>query len=402
MKPIAKPWPARPMTAAILRFLKTEAGSGSILILAAALAMIAANTAMADAYFGLLKAPLVLDLQVWRIEMSVKHWVKDGLMAVFFYVIGLELKREWATGELSNPRTLVLPAAAAIGGAAVPILIYLAVAGQTDTRGWPIPIATDVAFALAALALLAPRADTRLRVFLLTLAVVDDLIAVALIAVLFTAGLSIWPLAGALALLALVALCRRWADPPAWSYALVALVVWALAIESGVHSSVLAVAAALIVPIESRRRKVPVLERLEDPCHSVSAFVAMPAFAFVAAGISFKGMDITALAAPTSVGIALGLALGKPLGVGAAGLMTAQLLRPPGAPSPAEIALVGLLCGIGFTMSLFIGALAFEGDTSAEILAKVGVLAGSLLSLLMASAGFALRGLAGGRTSREV
>ncbi len=236
------------MPGTVLKFLKTEAGGGTLLAFAALAAILVANSPLASTYFSFLKTPLTLDLGFWRVEATLKDWAKDGLMAVFFYVIGLELKRELTVGELSDPKTVLLPVVAALGGAIMPIIIYSLMAGDIDPRGWPVPVATDIAFALAALAILAPKVDPRLRLFLLTLAIVDDLLAIVLIAVLFTSEFELAPLLVALTLLAAFAWLGRKRALPILLYPLAALVTWALAKESGVHTSVMAVAAAMIVP----------------------------------------------------------------------------------------------------------------------------------------------------------
>lgn len=378
------------MAAVVLKFLKTEAGGGMLLALAAVCALIIANSPLAVAYFDLLKTPLTLDLGFWQASGTVKDWVKDGLMAVFFYVIGLELKRELTVGELSNPKTIVLPVAAAIGGALLPILVYSAFAGAIDPRGWPVPVATDIAFALAALAILVPKVDPRLRLFLLTLAVVDDLMAIILIAVLFTAELAFVPLLAALALLGLVSLLGRSRALPLWLYPAVAIITWALAKESGVHTSVMAVAAALIVPPRPVATDATILGRLEHYIHPISAFVVLPIFAFSAAGISFAGLEFAAVMSGVSAGVALALALGKPVGITLAALAAARLARAPLPFSLRELIGVGCLCGIGFTMSLFIGALAFAGDAAGDAQARLGVLMGSTVSLVLAAAAFRL------------
>jgi len=379
------------MGASVLKFLKTEAGGGILLALAALTAITIANSPWAATYFDTLKASWTLDLGFWRTEMTVKEWVKDGLMALFFFVIGLELKRELVVGELSDPRTVALPVVAALGGALVPIFVYLAIAGGSDIRGWPVPVATDIAFALAALALLAPKADPRLRIFLLTLAVVDDLIAIVLIAVLFTNDLSLVPLALAIALLGGVWLLQRRIDLPKDIYRAVLLITWALAIESGVHSSVMAVAAAAIVPMQTTRSSKPILEKLEHETHLVSAYVVLPLFAFAAAGISFAGLGFNTLFAPTAIGVAVGLALGKPIGIAGAAWVAARLLRSKDPLPFADVLRVGCLCGIGFTMSLFIGALAYAGDNAGETLMRIGVITGSVAALSLSVVLFALR-----------
>lgn len=371
----------------VAHFLKTEAGGGMLLAFAALLALFVANTPFSGAYFDALKTQWTLDLGVWRIDASLKDWVKDGLMAVFFYVIGLELKRELITGELSNPRTVLLPVAAAIGGAAAPVLLYWIMAGTLDPRGWPVPVATDIAFALAALSILAPKVDPRLRLFLLTLAVVDDLLAIMLIAFLFTSNLALTPLLAALVLLAATsALGRRYALA-IWLYPVIALFVWGLAKESGVHTSVMAVAAAMIVP----PRLLPggystLISKLEHAIHPVSAFFVLPVFAFCAAGVSFAGLSLAQVASGVPAAVALALAFGKPIGVGIFAFAAARLFGAPLPFSAREVIGVGCLCGIGFTMSLFIGGLAFAGDEAGEAAARLGVLMGSMLSLLMAGA----------------
>lgn len=375
------------MRRAVLTFLKTEAGGGALLALAAIAALIVANSAVGPLYVAALKTTLTLDLGVWQVESTLKDWVKDGLMAVFFFVVGLELKRELTLGELSDPKTVLLPVAAAFGGVAMPVLVYSLLAGSVDPRGWPVPVATDIAFALAALAVLAPGIDTRVRLFLLTLAVVDDLMAIVLIGVLFTHGLAVIPLLIALALLAGVFLLSQRAPLPVWVYPVVGLVTWGLAKEAGVHTSVMAVAAAMIVPSTAVGRSNR-LEQLEHALHPLSAYFVLPVFAFCAAGVSFAGLDPAQMLGGVSAGVALGLALGKPVGVGLTTVLVARLARVPLPFSVGHLISVGCLCGIGFTMSLFIGGLAFAGDDAAESAARLGVLSGSVLSLLLAAVAF--------------
>jgi len=379
------------MRKTVTEFLKTEAGGGVLLALTAALAIALANSPFADGYFSLLKLPLALDLGAWRLELTLKEWVKDGLMAVFFYVVGLELKRELTVGELSDPRAVLLPVASAVGGVLAPVGLYLLVAGGLDPRGWPVPVATDIAFALAALAILAPKADPRLRIFLLTLAVVDDLIAIVLIAVLFTSGLAVVPLAAALALLAAIALVQRRVALPMAVYPLAGLVTWGLAVEAGVHTSVMAVAAAMVVPPRPAREGETLLGRLEHFIHPVSAYFVLPAFAFAAAGVPLAGLRADQLVSGLPAGIALGLALGKPVGVSLAYLAAARLVRARERMGAGDLVSVGCLCGIGFTMSLFLAGLAFRGDAGAEASARIGVLAGSGLALVPSFAAFRLR-----------
>lgn len=377
-------------TPAALRFLKTEAGGGMLLAAAAAAALVVANSPWASFYFSALATPLTLDLGFWRVDATLKDWVKDGLMAVFFFVIGLELKRELTVGELSNPKTIVLPVAAAIGGAALPALIYLLMAGSTEPRGWPVPVATDIAFALAALSILAPGIDPRIRLFLLTLAVVDDLMAIILIALLFTSDLSLTPLVIALALLGAVWLLGRRRDLPIWLYPMVALLTWALAKESGVHTSVMAVGAAMITPARQSADGAALIAKLEHAIHPVSAFIVLPIFAFCAAGVSLRGLSLGEIASGATAAIALALAVGKPVGVSLFAVAAARLLRAPLPFTARELIGVGCLCGIGFTMSLFISGLAFAGDGASEGAARLGVLIGSTASLMLAAVAFGL------------
>ncbi|MBI1408308.1 MAG: Na+/H+ antiporter NhaA [Caulobacter sp.] len=376
---------------AVVHFLKTEAGGGVLLALAAVAALIVANSPLADGYFALLKHHLPVDLGIWSADFTVKNWVKDGLMAIFFYVIGLELKRELTIGELSDPKVVTLPVAAAIGGALMPVALYMLLAGGTDPRGWPVPVATDIAFALAALAILAPNIDPRLRLFLLTLAVVDDLIAIILIAVLFTSHLAVIPLLAALALLAAVWIAQRWIRMPMWLYPVVGLITWALSIQAGVHSSVMAVAAAMIVPPRRVSEGWTVVGTLEHAIHPFSAYVVLPVFAFCAAGVSFAGLSLSQLTHGLPAAIAVGLALGKPLGVVGAYLLVARLIRSPDPFRLMDLLAIGALCGIGFTMSLFIGGLAFATDPAGEANARIGVLMGSSLALLLSILAFRLR-----------
>lgn len=382
--------PQRHPGSGALQFLKTEAGGGVLLAVAAIAAMIVANSQWSQTYFNLLAMPLAFDVGVWRVEATLKDWVKDGLMAVFFYVIGLELKRELTVGELSNPKTVALPVAAAIGGAALPALLYLLLAGAAEPRAWPVPMATDIAFALAALSILAPNVDPRIRLFLLTLAVVDDLLAIVLIALLFTSDLAIVPLVGAIALLFAVWALGRRRPLPIWIYPATALVTWALAKESGVHTSVLAVAAAMIVPALPASNGANVVGKLEHAIHPISAYIVLPIFAFCAAGISLAGLNLQQIASGVSAAIALALAIGKPVGVALFAMAAVRLLNAPLAFSPRELIGVGCLCGIGFTMSLFIAGLAFVGDSAREDAVRLGVLMGSALSLVMAAAVFRL------------
>lgn len=373
---------------ATLDFLKTEAGSGAVLGLAALAALIVANSPWSGAYFGWLKSEHLLQIGPLAHRLSISEWIKEGLMAVFFLVVGLEIKYEILRGELSDPRKLATPVLAALGGMVAPALVFLAVAGSLGGphQGWPIPLATDIAFALAVFAAVARGLPTSLRVFLLTLAIVDDLGAIALIAALFSGGVDWLLVAAAAAVLVVVAFAaRRRLTMPVWIVAFA--LVWHLAVAAGLSTSLAAVAFAAVVPVNPRPGvdSSPLKSAMHD-LHPYVAYAVLPLFAFAKAGVSFAGLSIEQAAAPLVVGIALGLFLGKQAGVMAAAALATSLKvgrRPTGA-TWAELYGVSLLCGIGFTMSLFVGALAFPGavDSPMQVEVKLGVLGGSLLSAL--------------------
>ena len=369
-----------------LDFLKTEAASGIILGGAALLAVFVANSPWSDRYFALLAYEAPLQIGQWRETHSILDWIKEGLMAIFFFVVGLEIKYEILRGELSNPRKLALPVLAALGGMAAPAAIYLLfnLGEGGSPQGWAVPTATDIAFALAALAVVGRSLPDSLRVFLLTLAIADDLGAVVLIAVLFTAEIDGPMLWGAVAGLAFLASLRLIRNVPYFFYAVGFLVVWAFTLESGISPSVAGVAAAMTIPLEPRKPgEEGVLKNFVDTLHPYVAFFILPLFAFSAAGFSVEGLSVSALGDPVTLGVLLGLFLGKQLGVfGAAALaVTLRIAKRPTQSSWLELYGVSLLCGVGFTMSLFIGSLAFEGagpKFQSEI--RLGVILGSLLS----------------------
>lgn len=369
-----------------LDFLKTEAASGLVLAAAALAAILLANSPWREAYFGFVKSPFTLQVGSWEETKSVLKWTKDGLMAVFFFVVGLEIKYEILRGELSSPRKLATPVFAALGGMLVPALIFLAFnfGEGGELRGWPIPTATDIAFALAALAIAAPRLPASLRVFLLTLAIADDLGAVLLIAVLFSSQIDVAALACAGLGLGVLAWIGRWKTDPTLLFALVFLGVWAFTLMSGVNTSLAGVAAALTVPIAGARPgEHGQLKRYMEALHPYVAYGVLPFFAFVAAGFAFDAFPAGGLLAPLPLGIAAGLVLGKPLGVlGATALVVSlKLGRRPSGSTWLQILGVSMLCGVGFTMSLFIGGLAFH-DGAAASQVQLGVIAGSVLSVL--------------------
>jgi NhaA family Na+:H+ antiporter len=369
-----------------LDFLKTEAASGIILALAAVLAILLANSPWAASYFGLIKHPLTFQAGDIEITKTVLKWIKDGLMTIFFFVVGLEIKYEILRGELSNPRKLALPVLGAVGGMVAPALVYLAFnAGPGGAvEGWPAPVATDIAFALAALAIAGPRLPPALRTFLLTLAIADDLGAVILIATLFTEHIDLLALGGAAAALAAMVLAGRWRGAPYGLFAVLAFLVWAFTLESGVNPSIAGVAAALAIPLEPRRPGEPgMLNHMMHSLHPYVAYGIMPVFAFAAAGFSFSDLSADTLLSPVALGIAAGLFVGKQIGVFGASALAIRLglARRPTDANWLELYGCALLCGVGFTMSLFIGALAFDGeDPTAQSAVRLGVIGGSILS----------------------
>ena len=361
---------------ALADFLKDEAAGGYVLMAAAALALVVANSPLAETYFHALHAPLG--------PMGVQHWINDGLMALFFLLVGLEIKREVLDGQLSRPADVLLPGAAALGGVALPAVIYLAFNGRhpDSIAGWAIPSATDIAFALGVLALLGPRVPTSLKVFLTAIAIMDDLAAIVIIALFYTAQLHLMALTGAgVVLLVLVGL-NRLRVLVLWPYLLLGAVLWVLVLKSGIHATLAGVALALTIPLRAGEHSP--LHRLEHALHRPVAFVVTPLFGFANAGLSFAGVGLSALLDPVPLGVALGLFAGKQVGVfGVAfGLVKLGWARLPRGASVAQLYGVAVLCGIGFTMSLFIGALAFK-DPHLIDETKIGVLVGSLASALV-------------------
>jgi len=370
-------------------FLKDEAAGGIVLIAAAALAMIAANSPLADAYFHLLHAETGPALTPKLGPMTVHLWINDGLMALFFLLVGLEIKRELVGGELASAEKRRLPIIAALAGMAVPAALYLAITGGAASvrSGWAIPAATDIAFAIGVLALAGPRVPASLKLFLTTVAIVDDMGAVAIIAIFYTHGLALAALGGAAVAAGAMVVLSRAGVKALWPYLLGFVALWYLVLLSGVHATIAGVVAAMLIPGGSDEHSP--LHRLEHALSPWVAFAIVPLFGFANAGVSLAGMSLATLAQPVVLGIALALFLGKQAGIFASVRIAAALrfAAPPEGASWTQIYGVALLCGIGFTMSLFIGGLAFPGDAAMIDQVKLGVLAGSILSAL---AGFAI------------
>lgn len=381
-------WPEASRIADVLR---QETVGGVLLLIATVAALLAAN--LGDAY-GDLRETVVGPASL-HLDLSLGTWAADGLLAIFFFVAGLELKREFVAGDLRDPSRAALPVVAAVGGMAVPALIFLAVNGPS--RGWAIPTATDIAFALAVLAVISTHLPTALRTFLLTLAVVDDLLAIVIIAVFYTSDLEVvYLLAAVVPIAAFGAIVQ--ARKRAW-YLLVplALVAWGLVHASGVHATVAGVLLAFTVPVLRRDgADAPgYAEFLEHRVRPVSTAVAVPVFAFFSAGVAIGGLDglTSALSDPITIGIVLGLFVGKTIGVTAATWLVSRFTRAELDDDLAWLDVVGLamLAGVGFTVSLLIGELAYGAGSEADEHVKVGVLLGSLVSAIAATVVLRLR-----------
>lgn len=374
---------------ALKDFLQQESAGGILLIIAAALALIIANSPGSEAYFGTLSTKLNVSFGDFAIDKALLLWINDGLMAVFFFLIGLEVKREIIDGQLSTWNQASLPLAAAIGGMAIPALIYLAfnLDSPESIDGWAIPAATDIAFALGILSLLGPRVPTAMKALLLAIAVIDDIGAILVIALFYTGEIKLDMLAGAAAMLALLFVVGRLRIGSAIPYVLLTIVMWVFVLKSGVHATLAGVTAAMMVPMVARDGS-HFLQKLEHRLHPWVAFVIIPIFGFANAGVSLGGITPADLLAPLPLGIALGLLVGKQVGiVGFAWIaVKAGLARLPEGVSWAKVHGLSLLAGIGFTMSLFIGNLAFVDPAQIDAV-KLGVLSGSLIA---AVAGFLL------------
>jgi NhaA family Na+:H+ antiporter len=371
---------------ALRAFLHIEVSGGLVLMGAAALALVVANSPLSNAYFGALHS--------YVLGLSVLHWVNDALMAVFFLLVGLEIKREMLDGQLSTWSRRILPGIAALGGMVVPAVIYLAFNSGPDghPRGWAIPSATDIAFALGVLSLLGPRVPISLKVFLTALAILDDLGAVLIIAVFYNGDLNLPALGGAIFVLSMLRGLNAFGYTDLKPYLVLGAVLWVLVLLSGIHATLAGVALALTIPLRVSPGKP---EDVTSPLHNLEhalqpwvAFLIVPIFGFANAGVSFTGMSFESLLNPVPLGVALGLFVGKQVGVFA---FSSAAIRLDWADLPANATWaqfygVALLCGIGFTMSLFIGLLAFPTSPELQDATKLGVLLGSGLSAVTGAA----------------
>lgn len=363
------------------QFLDNEASGGLVLMAVALLAIVTANSPVAGNYFAA--------LQIYVGPLSVQHWINDALMAVFFLLVGLEIKREMLDGQLSSWSRRLLPGAAAAGGMAVPALIYFAfnLGDPAALRGWAIPTATDIAFALGVLSVLGPRVPASLKIFLAALAIIDDLGAVIVIALFYTADLNFAALGGAALVVAGLTTLNRLGVMRLWVYLILGAALWVLVLRSGIHATLAGVILALTIPIRlipgspETSPSISPLHQLEHALQKPVAFLIVPIFGFANAGVSFAGVTPAVLIEPLTLGVTAGLVVGKLVGVFGTVVLLVKLglAGLPAAASWGQTLGVALLCGIGFTMSLFIGLLAFE-DPAMQDHVKFGILAGSLIA----------------------
>jgi Na+:H+ antiporter, NhaA family len=385
-------------------FLKTEAAGGVVLMFAAVLALVWANSPLVWIYNDLLHLQVGARVGPLALEKDLLHWINDGLMAIFFLLVGLEIKREVKAGELSSPSRAMLPALAAFGGMAAPALIYVLfnIGAPENLRGWAIPAATDIAFAVGVLALLGSRVPSSLRIFLLALAIIDDLGAIIIIALFYTADLNVTALGLAGAAMAVLIILNLAGVRRLQPYLIIGAVMWVCVLKSGVHATLAGVVTAFAIPLtgggEGEDAATP-LETLEHALHPWVAFAVMPIFALANAGVPLAGLSLDSFLQPIPLGIALGLFLGKQLGVFGmawAAVRAGWCAMPHGA-SWGQVYGVSIITGIGFTMSLFIGNLAFTGEEHA-VAVRLGVLGGSLLSAVVGYAVLLVMGRRGDLT----
>lgn len=377
-----------PLRRTFTRFFQLEAASGLLLIAAALLALIINNSPLSWLYTGLLDTPVVAQIGALKIAKPLLLWINDGLMALFFLLIGLEVKREVLDGQLSKPSQIVLPGAAAIGGMVVPALLYwwLNRDNPPALDGWAIPTATDIAFALGVLALLGNRVPVSLKLFLMTLAIIDDLGAIVIIAVFYSGELSTLSLWLAAACIAALVAMNRLGVVKLGPYMIIGLILWVCVLKSGVHATLAGVTLAFCIPLRTRNAETSPLLTLEHALHPWVAYGILPLFAFANAGLSLSGVTVESFTHHVPMGIAVGLLLGKTVGVFGLTWLAVKIgiaALPQGA-NWGQVLGVAILCGIGFTMSLFVGSLAFEpGVSDYAGMDRMGILTGSILAALI-------------------
>lgn len=373
------------MVQLIQRFLKLESAGGILLLFSAAVAMLLANSPLSSQYNDFLNLPVSLQIGSFSINKTLIHWINDGFMAVFFVLVGMEVKKELFEGALSSYQQAIFPAIAAVGGMIVPALVYWFIAKQDPSlaNGWAIPMATDIAFALGIMALLSKQVPLPLKIFLLALAIIDDLGAIVVIALFFSHELSVQALIfSGISILTLV-LLNRFRVSALCAYMVVGAILWASVLKSGVHATLAGVIIGFCIPLKGKKGERP-LHDFEHILAPWSSFVILPLFAFANAGVSFDGIDVSMISSPLLLAIACGLIIGKPVGVFGFSYISVKLglAKLPDGINLKQIFAVAVLCGIGFTMSMFLASLAFEADAgeSVNTLSRLGILLGSTVS----------------------
>ena len=369
----------------IQRFLKLESAGGILLLFSAAVAMLLANSPLSSQYNDFLNLPVSLQIGSFSINKTLIHWINDGFMAVFFVLVGMEVKKELFEGALSSYQQAIFPAIAAVGGMIVPALVYWFIAKQDPSlaNGWAIPMATDIAFALGIMALLSKQVPLPLKIFLLALAIIDDLGAIVVIALFFSHELSVQALIfSGISILTLV-LLNRFRVSALCAYMVVGTILWASVLKSGVHATLAGVIIGFCIPLKGKKGERP-LHDFEHILAPWSSFVILPLFAFANAGVSFDGIDVSMISSPLLLAIACGLIIGKPVGVFGFSYISVKLglAKLPDGIKFKQIFAVAVLCGIGFTMSMFLASLAFDADAgeSVSTLSRLGILLGSTVS----------------------
>ena len=367
-------------------FFKLEAASGLILLIAAILALLVSNSNLSELYFEILEKYLFIGINEFGLKLSVHHWINDALMAIFFFFVTLEIKREFIQGELSNIKQALLPIIAAVGGMVVPALFYVAINfGNSETiNGWAIPSATDIAFSLGILSLLGSRVPVSLKIFLTALAIIDDLGAILIIAFFYSGDLSIPYLSLILISYIILLILNKFSIKIFIPYLIVGLCMWFFTYKSGIHATIAGVLLATAIPHRLKKHDFSLLVKIEHGISPYVAFIIMPIFAFANAGVNLDGLSLSSLLSPVPLGILLGLFFGKQIGVLLFSYVSVKLkfADMPNNSNWLSIYGVSILTGIGFTMSLFVGNLAFIENTQYIDGVKIGVLSGSLLSTI--------------------
>tara|TARA_B110000971_G_scaffold216876_1_gene252686 strand:+ start:112 stop:1284 length:1173 start_codon:yes stop_codon:yes gene_type:complete len=375
------------LTKPFKQFFKLESASGLILLFAATIALLISNSNYESLYFNTLQKYISLGIGSFSLKLSIIHWINDVLMTIFFFLVSLEIKREMVDGELSNPKQALLPIIGAIGGMVVPALIYIIInINSPETlNGWAIPSATDIAFSLGVLSLLGKRVPISLKIFLTALAIIDDLGAIVIIAFFYSGNVEVYYLLLMLAAVLVLVVLNKFNVRNFIPYLLIGVLLWEFTHQSGIHATIAGVLLALLIPHDKKNKKKSLLLKLEHTIAPYVAFIIMPIFAFANAGVSLKGISLSTLLNPVPLGILCGLFFGKQIGVFLFAYLSVKfnLAQKPNNSNWVSLYAVSVLTGIGFTMSLFVGNLAFANSTMYTDGVKIGVLSGSLLSTLV-------------------